>query len=240
MFLPQEVEKSLRHFTKVTADARALAERIEEGQKLLETMLENRFAGIELIAEAWAEYEQKQARMAALERLLVTGKVDAARLNAAGLSAQTATAGLPWAQLLKRPEVTIEPVLGAMQEAMAKDPMLAEMAAAVGESSGEENHVARAVLRNEVRAVETEIKFAGYLEQQKKSIAKLKAAEAVAIPEWIEYSAISGLSREMRETLERVRPITIGQASRIPGVTPAALGLVHVSIKTQGARKVAS
>jgi tRNA uridine 5-carboxymethylaminomethyl modification enzyme len=44
----------------------------------------------------------------------------------------------------------------------------------------------------------------------------------------------------MRETLERVRPITIGQASRIPGVTPAALGLVHVSIKTQGAKKVAS
>ena len=188
--------------------------------------------------EAWAEYERKQERMAALGRLLINGKVDTERLNAADLSAQTATAGLTWAQLLKRPEVTIEPVLGAMQEAMAKDPMLAEMAAAVGDSSGDENHVARAVLRNEVRAVETEIKFAGYLEQQKKSIAKLKAAEAVSIPEWIEYSSISGLSREMRETLERVRPITIGQASRIPGVTPAALGLVHVSIKTQGAKKV--
>ncbi len=74
--------------------------------------------------------------------------------------------------------------------------------------------------------------------QQKKSIAKLKAAEAVAIPEWLDYSAISGLSREMRETLERVRPATIGQASRIPGVTPAALCLVHVSIRLQGARQV--
>ncbi len=190
--------------------------------------------------EAWAEYEQKQERMIALERMLTTGKVDAERLAAAGLSEQTATAGLTWAQLLKRPEVTIEPVLGAMQAAMANDPMLAEVAAAVSDSAGDGNHVARAVLRNEVRAVETEIKFAGYLEQQKKSIAKLKAAEAVAIPEWLEYSAISGLSREMRETLERVRPITIGQASRIPGVTPAALGLVHVSIRTQGARKVAS
>ena len=96
------------------------------------------------------------------------------------------------------------------------------------------------VLRNEARAVETEIKFAGYLEQQKKSIEKLKAAEAVAIPEWIEYGAISGLSREMRETLERVRPVTIGQASRIPGVTPAALSLVHVSIRLQGARRPSS
>jgi len=85
-----------------------------------------------------------------------------------------------------------------------------------------------------VRAVETEIKFAGYLEQQKKSVAKLKAAEAVTIPEWLEYNAISGLSREMREKLERIRPMTIGQASRIPGVTPAALSLVHFSIKLQG------
>jgi tRNA uridine 5-carboxymethylaminomethyl modification enzyme len=119
---------------------------------------------------------------------------------------------------------------------MANDPMLAEMAAALDGNAGHDDPVGRAVLRNEVRAVETEIKFAGYLEQQKKSIAKLKAAEAVAIPDWLEYGAISGLSREMRETLERVRPITIGQASRIPGVTPAALSLVHVSIKTQGAK----
>jgi tRNA uridine 5-carboxymethylaminomethyl modification enzyme len=98
--------------------------------------------------------------------------------------------------------------------------------------------VGRAALRNEARAVETEIKFAGYLEQQKRSVEKLKAAEAVAIPEWLEYRTISGLSREMQETLERVRPVTIGQASRIPGVTPAALSLVHVSIKLQGARRL--
>jgi tRNA uridine 5-carboxymethylaminomethyl modification enzyme len=186
--------------------------------------------------EAWTEYERKQARMAALERLLVSGKADAERLNAAGLGALTATAGLTWAQLLKRPEVTIEPVLKAMHAAMAGDPLLAEMAEALERSPAQNHEVGTAVLRNEIRAVETEIKFAGYLEQQKKAIAKLKAAEAVTIPEWIEYGAISGLSREMRETLERVRPITIGQASRIPGVTPAALSLVHVSIKTQGAK----
>jgi tRNA uridine 5-carboxymethylaminomethyl modification enzyme len=221
--------------------------------------------------EAWAEYERKQARMAALAQMLTTGKVDAERLASAGLSEQTATAGLTWAQLLKRPEVTIEPILGAVRDLLTKEPLLVGIGSAVEEildshpsskvrsmdgaqlsaSAVDEvrpisaGRVEIAVLRNEVRAVETEIKFAGYLEQQKKSIAKLKAAEAVAIPEWLEYSAISGLSREMRETLERVRPITIGQASRIPGVTPAALGLVHVSIKTQagktqGAQKVAS
>ena len=191
--------------------------------------------------EAWAEYEQKQARMAVLERLLTAGKVNPERLASAGFGALTATAGLTWAQLLKRPEVTIEPVLGAMRDAVGQEPLLAEYSAALAMDL--ERAVGMklpAVLRNEARAVETEIKFAGYLEQQKKSIAKLKAAESVAIPDWIEYSAISGLSREMREILERVRPMTIGQASRIPGLTPAALSLVHVSIRLQAARRLAS
>jgi tRNA uridine 5-carboxymethylaminomethyl modification enzyme len=185
---------------------------------------------------AWAEYEQKQARRGALERLLTTTKVDSQGLAGAGFGELTATAGLTWAQLLKRPEVTIEPVIGAMHEAMAQEPLLAEMAAVLGRNSGQSGKAGTAVLRNEARAVETEIKFAGYLEQQKKSIEKLKAAEALAIPAWLDYSIISGLSREMREILERVRPVTIGQASRIPGVTPAALSLVHVSIRIQGAK----
>jgi tRNA uridine 5-carboxymethylaminomethyl modification enzyme len=192
--------------------------------------------------EAWAEYEQKQARRSALSNLLATGKVDSERLAAAGFGALPATAGLTWAQLLKRPEVTIEPVLGAMREFLAQQPLLAELSAALAhnpdQAADSRTTSLPSVLRNEARAVETEIKFAGYLEQQKKSIEKLKAAESVAIPAWIEYSAISGLSREMRETLERVRPITIGQASRIPGITPAALSLVHVSIRIQAARRL--
>jgi tRNA uridine 5-carboxymethylaminomethyl modification enzyme len=191
--------------------------------------------------EAWAEYEQKQARMTALDRLLTTHKPDPERLSGAGFSALTATAGLTWAQLLKRPEVTIEPVLGALREAVAEEPLLAVYSTALnGQEPSQRAITLPAVLRNEARAVETDIKFAGYLEQQKKSIEKLKAAESVAIPEWIEYGAISGLSREMRETLERVRPVTIGQASRLPGVTPAALSLVHVSIRLQAARRLAS
>jgi tRNA uridine 5-carboxymethylaminomethyl modification enzyme len=132
--------------------------------------------------------------------------------------------------------VTIEPVLGAMREALAEEPLLGEISAALHRDA-EGKTTLPSVLRNEVRAVETEIKFAGYLEQQQRAIARLKASEAVAIPEWLDYSAISGLSREMREILERVRPVTIGQASRIPGVTPAALGLVHVSIRLQGATR---
>jgi tRNA uridine 5-carboxymethylaminomethyl modification enzyme len=185
---------------------------------------------------AWAEYEQKQARMGALERLLASGKVDGEKLARAGLGELTAVAGLTWAQLLKRPEVTMEAVLMVLRPEMERD---ATLRAFLPPEDPREHSVHVATMRNEARAVETEIKFAGYLEQQKKSIEKLKAAEAVAIPEWIEYGAISGLSREMREKLERVRPGTIGQASRIPGVTPAALSLVHVSIRLQGAKRLA-
>ena len=180
--------------------------------------------------EAWSEYEEKQARMTALKNLLTKCKVDAEALRAVELGEIGGTAGLTWAQLLKRPEVTIEPVLAAMREELERNPLLAELGRIEKDPA-----VRRAQLRNEARAVETEIKFAGYLEQQKKAIEKLKAAESVSIPEWIDYGAISGLSREMREKLERVRPGTIGQASRIPGVTPAALSLVHVSIRVQGA-----
>jgi tRNA uridine 5-carboxymethylaminomethyl modification enzyme len=214
---------------------------------------------------AWAEYEQKQARMVALDRFLTTGKVNSERLQAAGFGDLPATAGQTWAQLLKRPEVSIEALLAVLRDDLARDPLLAgfianskesqafdvlkghdlsradkvpqfsRASAAEGCSSDTvDSSIARSTRRNEARAVETEIKFAGYLEQQKKSIARLKAAESVTIPDWLEYGVISGLSREMRETLERVRPQTLGQASRIPGVTPAALSLVHVSIRIQG------
>jgi tRNA uridine 5-carboxymethylaminomethyl modification enzyme len=182
--------------------------------------------------EAWAEYEQKQARMAALASLLNTRKVDVDKLATTALRDLGPVSGQTWAQLLKRPEVTIEPVLTALHDTLASDPLLAEFA-----HPEQDPAVRRAQLHNEARAVETEIKFAGYLDQQKKAIQKLKAAEAVHIPEWIDYSIISGLSREMREILERVRPGTIGQASRIPGVTPAALSLVHVSIRLQGSKR---
>jgi tRNA uridine 5-carboxymethylaminomethyl modification enzyme len=179
--------------------------------------------------EAWAEYEQKQARMAALSALLAAKKIDATGLSIAAPAIElSAVQGYTWAQLLKRPEVEIPAVLRALEPELAADTLLRGFLT----SDGEERLTA--VPRNEARAVETEIKFAGYLEQQKKAIQKLKEAEGVRIPEWLNYSVISGLSREMQEKLGRVRPQTIGQASRIPGVTPAALSLVHVSIRIQG------
>ena len=172
--------------------------------------------------------------------MLTTRKVDGKGLQVAGFGELPATAGLTWAELLKRPEVGIEAVLKALfsdgqqvSELASQRVSEAEVAACYKPAEAQSTFL-RSTFHNEARAVETEIKFAGYLEQQRKSIIKLKTAEAVKIPEWLDYGAISGLSREVREKLERVRPATIGQARGIPGVTPAALGLVHVSIRLQG------
>jgi tRNA uridine 5-carboxymethylaminomethyl modification enzyme len=101
---------------------------------------------------------------------------------------------------------------------------------------GAARHGLRAAQWNELRAVETEVKYAGYLDQQQRAIERLKKAEQRAIPEWFDYTAVSGLSREMKETLTRVRPQTIGQALGIPGVTPAAATLIHVFIEIQARR----
>ena len=180
----------------------------------------------------WAAYELKQERFESLGRLLRSTKVDAEKLERAGLAELTATAGLNWATLLKRPEVSIEPVLAVLDEELRREPALAAWL--------DDASVLAGPRKAELRAVETGIKFVGYLDQQKKSIEKLKAAETVAVPAWLDYGTISGLSREMREKLERVRPGTIGQASRIPGVTPAALSLIHVSIRLQGDRRKAA
>jgi tRNA uridine 5-carboxymethylaminomethyl modification enzyme len=76
--------------------------------------------------------------------------------------------------------------------------------------------------------VETEVKYAGYISQQVRQMERLKNSEARTIPEGLDFGAIPGLSIEVRQKLERVRPETLGQAGRIPGVTPAALTVLDV------------
>ncbi|MGC2696092.1 MAG: tRNA uridine-5-carboxymethylaminomethyl(34) synthesis enzyme MnmG [Candidatus Angelobacter sp.] len=109
-------------------------------------------------------------------------------------------------------------------------------AASVRDGVSSESTALSAAARNEMKTVETEIKYAGYLDQQRKSIERLKKAEQRVIPDWFDYGKVSGLSREMNEKLQRVRPRTLGHASRIPGVTPAAVSLIHVYIEIQRKR----
>jgi tRNA uridine 5-carboxymethylaminomethyl modification enzyme len=190
---------------------------------------------------AWAEYEVKQARAAAFERLLGSARVRAEELpsalrerldgDAAGISGQT------FAQLLKRPEVPIEEIALVLRERLRDaDEVLGGWVAAM-DAVGDAK--LPAWVRNEIKTVETEIKYSGYLDQQRRSMEKMRRAEKRGIPGWFDYSTVSGLSSEMKEILSRVRPQTIGQASRIAGVTPAAVSLIHVYIEIQGRARVA-
>jgi tRNA uridine 5-carboxymethylaminomethyl modification enzyme len=206
--------------------------------------------------EAWTDFEAKLQRLdevkQVLERTKLTGamaeKIELAPLAASdssrtgpalssskGVSAPhdlSSAVGQSLAQLLKRPEITVEQLA----------PVLRNLMPQFFERSSAANSACSAVtlsseIRNELRSIETEIKYAGYLGQQERAIERLKKAEQRRIPDWFDYQAVSGLSREMQEKLGKVVPQTIGQASRIPGVTPAAVSLINVYIEIQGRRR---
>jgi tRNA uridine 5-carboxymethylaminomethyl modification enzyme len=203
--------------------------------------------------EAWAEFQAKQRRLEevkqALERTKLTAgmaeeiAVELRSTGQPGAAVPTCCVaidlspaiGQPLAQLLKRPEITIEKLAPALQVLV---PRFFERSSSVSPVSSAVKLPSE--VRNELKSVETEIKYAGYLDQQQRAIDRLKKAEQRRIPDWFDYRAVSGLSREMQEKLGKVVPQTIGQASRIPGVTPAAVSLINVYIEIQSRRRAVS
>jgi len=219
--------------------------------------------------EAWADFQAKQQRLESvknlLERTRITPEIKAvlaaAHVGTAapGCPAEQSSAALgeegdrfpakpdlsscmgqTLAQLMKRPEVTVEQLAPVLRELtpdfFARDSSVASVSVACPERSRRVVKLSSEV-RNELKSVETEIKYEGYLLQQQRAMERLKKAEQHSIPEWFDYRSVSGLSREMQEKLTHVRPRTIGQASRIPGVTPAAVSLVNVYIEIQARRR---
>ena len=84
-------------------------------------------------------------------------------------------------------------------------------------------------------ALEIEARYSGYLARQDAEIAAFRREESQAIPEGFDYSRVGGLSTEMREKLHNTRPTTLGQATRIPGITPAAIIAVLAYLRKIGA-----
>jgi tRNA uridine 5-carboxymethylaminomethyl modification enzyme len=111
----------------------------------------------------------------------------------------------PNGQWLKRPEASIAEIGSWVREALGEEPV-----------------------RGLLTTIETEIKYNGYIAQQERQIGRMKDAERRPIPVEFGFGGIPGLSREVREKLESVRPATLGQAGRIPGVTPAAVAILDV------------
>jgi tRNA uridine 5-carboxymethylaminomethyl modification enzyme len=79
--------------------------------------------------------------------------------------------------------------------------------------------------------VETRIKYEGYIKRQEKQVEQMKKIEEIRIPEHIDYTQVHGLTMEAIEKLSKVRPITLGQASRISGITPAAIVALQIHLK---------
>ena len=204
--------------------------------------------------EAWADFQAKQERLRRLRILLERTKLTAAMLekitschsekrsdeeSAVTASAPASahewdsTVGQTCAQVLKRPEVRIEQLAPLLREIMpdffARENSSVSPVPSVVPLSSE--------VRNELKSVETEIKYEGYLQQQQRAMERLKKSEQRSIPDWFDYGSVSGLSREMQEKLSKIQPRTIGHASRIPGVTPAAVSLVNVYIEIQARRR---
>ena len=189
---------------------------------------------------------EKQARISAATRFLLETRLDPdsrlgreiyAQLGLMAGGQFTAPSPLTGAQLLKRSEVTIEDLMEWVTEGLR----IANIATSplplggggcpdligTGEGVGQGGRLSR----EEARRIETDFKYEGYLQQQEKQMERMKRAESRRIPDWFDYKKVSGLSREVVEKLARVRPLTLGQASRIPGITPAAVSLVNCYIE---------
>ena len=85
-----------------------------------------------------------------------------------------------------------------------------------------------------IEQVEIQIKYEGYLERQQEMATKFKSSEHIRIPEDLDYHRLFGLSTEVKEKLSAIRPFSIGQASRIPGITPAAISVLLIHLKRSG------
>jgi len=160
--------------------------------------------------EQWEEYLQRESRMDRMRSQLSTTKPDIADnfFISRGLELRDRP---NVALLLRRPEIHLEDLL----------------------SAGLVDFGAERVRREDLISVETAIKYEGYLRQQEREVEKLRKAEARRIPANLEYTGIPGLSREIVEKLNQIRPSSIAQASRIPGITPAAISILlfHIEMR---------
>ncbi|MAS08990.1 tRNA uridine-5-carboxymethylaminomethyl(34) synthesis enzyme MnmG [Salinisphaera sp.] len=169
----------------------------------------------------WAAFETRRDAVAAEQARLasITVKpVDLGDDHGAAWLGGALKQALPAAELLKRPGVSHDHVV-AIETVGA--PALSHFDAEDAEAVGAQ--------------VEIQARYAGYIDRQQAEIDKTRAHEATALPRDLDFAAVSGLSNELRGKLEDVRPATLGQASRIPGMTPAAISLLLVHLKKTGA-----
>lgn len=153
--------------------------------------------------------QRKRADVAAvveiLEKALVT-PTDDINQKLAALGSSPVRGATSLGQLLRRPELSFSEI--------------SDLSAGLTDISSRTGLLA-----------EVEIKYSGYIDRQREAVWRSRNFESVRVPEDIDYSLIRGLSREASEKLGRIRPRSLGQAARIPGITPAAISLLSVYLR---------
>lgn len=159
----------------------------------------------------WQQFCNKQEQTKKLRTFLAARRVPTDTIN--GLSP-----GRTLEETLRRPDVDLR--------------LLAD---SIGSEGGAELAALLACSPQAVQDnVQTDIKYAGYLERQRALVARTARLEETALPSDLDYATVAGLSREVEEKLTRVRPLNLGQAGRISGVTPAALACLEIHLHKLG------
>jgi len=165
--------------------------------------------------ERWALFEAKRAGSAAERQRFETTRIKASAIPAEWQSrvlGESSTRDVVSAfDLLRRPEVEYEHVIELI---------------GVAPDAGDERLAAQIRVQLEVAA-----KYAGYIERQEEEIQRHRRNEETSLPAGLDYAQVAGLSSEVRQKLAQARPATVGQAARVPGVTPAAVSILLVHLK---------
>lgn len=161
-----------------------------------------------LIQEArWKRFSEKMDQIKVGRELLDKGRVmPSDRESLQKLKLEGLKNAVSLAHLLRRPEIDVEDLVFC-------DGQLAGLPQPVREQ------------------LQVEIKYEGYIARQQEMVERFRKSEKIGIPETLDYFAIEGLSSEVKEKLHKVRPLNLGQAARIPGVTPAAVAILSVVLR---------
>ncbi len=170
-----------------------------------------------LVSETeYSNFLKKYEKVERLRSFLKSHRWNSGEVSCPALAAKLdvdAVKGATLEELLRRPGITLKDFYPLLQIHSVLPP--------TGEVAG---------------CVEIEIRYEGYIQQQLRDAEKLRRMSARSIPADFDYSTIDGLNREMREKLSRVRPRDLAMASRIPGITPAAVSILNIQLEMRQAR----
>ena len=168
--------------------------------------------------QTWETFQHKQHTIDTMVRLLQETRIKpSAAVNAQLTSYRSValTQAVTLADILRRPEICLDHILALVQETDIPCPFAKDALK----------------FRDEI---ELQVKYEGYIKRQEEQIARFKKLERITLPPDLVYKGLPGLSNEVVEKLTRVQPRSLGQASRISGVTPAALSVLQIHLKRLG------